>query len=101
VEIARFELREGVALEALLQASGALEEGFLAKQRGYLGRELLRQGERSFVDLVRWADRSSADAAMAGAMASPACTGYFGLMVPPASPEAGMPELLTRVARYG
>lgn len=92
VEWAPFELAEGVSEEALLAASDALQAGFLAKQPGFLRRELLRRCGRQWVDLVYWRDRTSVEAAMQAAGSSAACHAYFELMAGAehAAPAAGV-----------
>jgi hypothetical protein len=101
IEWAPFQLAEGVDERTLLDASRALEQDFLAKQKGYLGRELLRQDARHWVDLVRWASRAHAEAAMANVAASPACHAYFKLMAGADTMEPGAGVLhLDRIEQY-
>lgn len=92
VEWAPFRLAEGVSEEQLLRASNDLQVGFLAKQRGFVRRELLRGKDRQWVDVVFWEDQQTADEAMKAAAESPACHEYFKMMlvVDHADPSAGV-----------
>lgn len=100
IEWAPFRPAEGVDEAALLRASEALQEGFLARQPGFLRRELLRASDGRWVDLVYWQSEESAAAAMKVAMESPACHEYFRLMnADGADPGAGV-EHYRRVTTY-
>ncbi len=88
VEWAPFNTREGVGEPALLAASERLQREFLAKQDGFVRRELIKGGERAYVDLVWWSSQETAEAAMAKVMASAICRDYFAMMEPPQA-EAG------------
>lgn len=101
VEWAPFTVVEGTDEQQLLAASEALQRDFLARQAGFLKRELLRVDARRWVDLVYWSSRVAADEAMKAAAASPACHAYFGLMVMEhADPAAGV-TILEQVRAYG
>ena len=89
VEWAPFRLAEGADAAALLEASEALQRDFLRRQPGFVRRELLRDETGRFVDLVVWADHSSAMAAMSAAAASPVCSAYFHLMAGGGEMSAG------------
>jgi hypothetical protein len=80
VEWAPFQTALGVSEAQLLAASRSLQEAFLAKQRGFLRRDLLRGKEGSYVDIVYWVDRDAAQAAMKAAAESPVCHAYIQLM---------------------
>lgn len=100
IEWAPFRLAEGASEAALLRASEALQEGFLARQPGFLRRELLRGADGRWVDLVYWRSEESAAAAMKVAMESPACHEYFRLMnADCADPAAGV-EHYRRITSY-
>jgi hypothetical protein len=90
VEWAPFRLREGIEEPRLLQASEALQTEFLAKQRGFIHRELLKGENGQWVDLVYWTDHASADQAAKNAAESPVCFDYFHLMADHAEPGAGV-----------
>ena len=80
VEWAPFRVREGVSEAALLEASEALQRDFLAGQRGFVRRELLRGKDGQWVDLVYWENEETATAVIQAAAASPVCHAYFHLM---------------------
>ena len=80
IEWAPFRLAPNVTEAELLGASDALETEFLAKQPGYLRRDLLRQDEQNWCDLVYWEDRAAAEQAMQHASGSGVCHQYFKLM---------------------
>lgn len=73
VEWAPFRLRADVAEAELLAASAAMQAGFLAGQRGFLRRDLLRRDDRHFVNLVWWESHDAAAAAMQAAGGSSHC----------------------------
>lgn len=80
IEWAPFRLREGVTEGELLEASGAIQRGFLGLQPGFLRRELAKRAEGLWVDVVHWADQISAQEAMAAGASSATCHRYFALM---------------------
>jgi hypothetical protein len=92
VEWAPFRLKAGVPDEALLRASTALQENFVARQPGFVRRELLRGPDGQWADLVVWQSREAALAIMDAVAASPACSAYFALMegADHADPGAGV-----------
>ena len=80
VEWAPFRLAPGAEEGALLEASEALQRDFLRHQPGFVRRELLRDADGQWVDLIVWTDHRSAMAAMTAAASSTACHAYFHLM---------------------
>jgi len=80
IEWAPFRLRQGVSEERLLEASDALQGGFLQDQTGFVRRHLLRTADGGYVDMVVWSSRDVADTAMRKAAESPACSAYFAIM---------------------
>jgi hypothetical protein len=81
IEWAPFKLAEGADEASLLRAADAIQDGFLAKQPGFVRRELLKGEDGQWADLVYWESADAAAAAMKEAAASPACFEYFRLMV--------------------
>jgi hypothetical protein len=81
IEWAPFTLAEGVDHAALLAASDALQTEFLSKQPGFIKRELLKQSETRWVDVVYWNSRDEAEQAARDVLNSPAGSTYFSLMV--------------------
>lgn len=92
VEWAPFTVIEGADEQKVVAASEALQRDFLAKQPGFVKRDLLRIDERRWVDLVVWESRAAVDHAMRAAATSQACHAYFSLMVmnEHADPAAGV-----------
>ena len=82
VEWAPFNIREGIAEKALVEVSARLQRDFLARQDGFLRRELIKGAERSYVDLIWWRSMETAEAAMAKVTESTVCREYFSLMEP-------------------
>ena len=80
IEWAPFRLRDGVSEAELLEASNAIQSGFLDGRPGFVRRELARSEDGLWTDVVHWSDHASAQAAMAAAAESPACSTYFHLM---------------------
>src|SRR5688500_11089819 len=54
IEWAPFRLREGVTEAQLLEASEAIQREFLARQAGFLHRELARGADNLWADVVHW-----------------------------------------------
>lgn len=91
LEWAPFNLREGVDETELLAASAELQAGFLMVQPGFIRRELVRQADGSFADLVWWQSRDAAEAAIRAAESSATCRKYFAIMAMP-QPQPGGSE---------
>jgi hypothetical protein len=99
IEWAPFRARPGVTDDDVRAAAAAIQGEFLARQPGFLRRELLRAADGGYVDLLWWKDAASAEAAMSKVGDSPACARYFALMAgDPSDPSAV--QHLTRVASY-
>lgn len=96
VEWAPFRLRPGRVEAELLKASDELQSEFLARQSGYIRRELVKGADGGFVDIVWWTDRRAAEEAMARVAASEVCARYFSLMrEEDAGAGAGVAHFLT------
>jgi len=80
VEWAPFTLADGADEERLLRASEALQEDFLARQAGFIRRELLRGPDGQWVDMLHWESTEAAEAAMRNVAGSSVCQEYFHLM---------------------
>lgn len=102
IEYAPFRLKPGVSEETLLAASHALQQDFVARQPGFVRRDLLRGPDGQWVDLVEWQSREAALAIMDAVAASPACHAYFALMegADHADPGSGVTHF-ERVRQYG
>ncbi|RVI90767.1 hypothetical protein CN193_32965 [Sinorhizobium meliloti] len=79
VEIATIRLKPGVTKQQLVAASDSFQR-FLAGVNGFLRRELLKDGNGEYADLVHWRDQASAEAMTATAGTSSECMAYFALM---------------------
>ena len=53
VEFSAFKLKKGVAVSDFLCIADEFNEGFLSKQKGYVSRQLLVEGEK-WADYVLW-----------------------------------------------
>lgn len=71
IELAQFKAKPGVSDEEVLAASQEAHDGFLAKQKGYVSRELTKSSEGEWVDIVHWETMEDAQAAMQNFMGSP------------------------------
>jgi hypothetical protein len=80
LEYAPFTLKPGADEAALLRLSKHLQDDFLAKQPGFVRRELVKSGERDYIDLVWWTSMKAATSAMESVAKSATCAAYFSLM---------------------
>ncbi|MCL2863025.1 MAG: hypothetical protein FWE54_02910 [Methanimicrococcus sp.] len=63
VEFVTFKLKKGVSEQQFLEASDELNVNFLALQKGYISRKLIRTGE-TWADIVLWETMDDAMNAM-------------------------------------
>ena len=80
VEWAPFRLKQGLDEATLLQASERMQRDFLARQDGFVRRELIKGAEGAYIDLVWWDSFAASQAAMKNAASSTAYRSYFTLM---------------------
>ncbi len=80
IEMAPFEVAEGITNTQLLNASAQLEKGFLEQCEGYIARTLVKTGERNFMDIVYWHSMDDAKKALDKIFESPFCNAYFACM---------------------
>lgn len=71
IELAQFKIKTGISDAEVLAASQEAHNGFLAKQKGYVSRELLKSSESEWVDIIHWETIEDAQAAMQNFMGSP------------------------------
>lgn len=64
--------KAGVSLEALLQADNKMEQQFVAKQKGFIDREVGVSKDGEVFVIVHWATLEDAEAAAASFMNDPA-----------------------------
>ncbi len=77
VEIAQFKLTEGVHEEDFLQEAEAVQKNFLEKQKGYVDRELLKNQDGQWVDILHWNSMEEAQKAAQVMMQDPATQGFI------------------------
>ncbi|MFN9110085.1 MAG: antibiotic biosynthesis monooxygenase family protein [Bacteroidota bacterium] len=80
VEVAPFTIKQGVTETQLMKASDSLNIQFLEKQRGYIKRELLDEGDRRYLDIIHWATKEDAQAALRASETCQPCSQFFELM---------------------
>ena len=92
VEWAPFQLADGVDEATLLEASDALQKGFLSKQSGFIKRELLKGKDNQWVDILHWSSLMEAKQAAKNVANSPICHKYFQLLCAAdhSNPNAGV-----------
>jgi hypothetical protein len=100
IEWAPFKTRAGVDEGTVLRLSESLQKEFLAKQRGYEKRELLRAGDGEYIDVVWWASMEDAEAAAKHVSESPTCNAYFGAMDFDPNDPASHPSHFRIVRKY-
>lgn len=82
VELAQFKAKPGVSDTQVITASDEAHQGFLAKQRGYSKRELLKSSNGTWVDIVHWESIEDAQAAMNSFMGHPSTQAFGGVIDP-------------------
>ena len=91
MEFAAYKLATGKSEAELLAASDLLERDFLAPQKGFLRRDLIRKDDGSYVDVIVWQSRADFAAAFELAKTSTAAAHYFAHMhVDPDAPHGGV-----------
>ena len=98
IEWAPFHLAAGVTEAELFRASEELQREFLSRQDGFVRRELLRDKDGNWCDLVYWRDAAAAERIVAAVAESEVCRRYFRLMAvaDPTEPAAGVQHYLLR-----
>ena len=102
IEVAPFNLANGVPVPSLLAASDRMEREFLSKAEGYIGRMLVQKDTEVWADIVLWQSAAHAEKAMEQVASSEACGLYFNCMaaVDHNDPGHGV-TLFEMVRRYG
>lgn len=62
IEVVQFKAKSGVSDDEVLAASQEGHNSFLAKQKGYVSRELAKSSEGEWVDIVHWETMEDAEA---------------------------------------
>lgn len=81
IEWAPFETRPEFTEQQILELAKKVEDEFLAKQAGYIRRELLKGEKHHWADLVYWENKASAIACAKAANNSSVFYEYFSTMV--------------------
>ena len=82
VEVSQFRLVPGTDEEAFLDAAEASQSGFLGEQKGFIGRDLLRTDDGSWMDIVRFESGEEAQAAFEGFAGHPSVTAFESMLDP-------------------
>lgn len=80
IELAQVRLADGKTENDLLGASEAFQDGFLSKQEGFLRRDMVRRKDGAYVDIIKWASQTQADAVFQKAQSSELAGAYFSMM---------------------
>ena len=99
IEFAPFKLAEGVDEATLLAASDALQAEFFSQQKGFIKRDLVKNGDGTWADIAYWENRESVEQAMQKASKNPAALRYFQLMADTGQGDPSGGLLLMRVTR--
>ncbi len=91
IELAQIRLAQGKTEQDLLQASETFQSEFLNGEDGFLGRDLVRRKDGTYLDVIRWESQAQADAVFERAQDSEAAGQYFSMMAfDPDNMEAGV-----------
>ena len=80
LEIAEVRIKKDVSEEDFIKAAENVHKNFLAKQAGLVSHHSYKSEEGTWIDLVRWNDKKSADDASQKAMQSEVCIPWFSMM---------------------
>jgi hypothetical protein len=62
LEVVRFKLKSDVTPEQLYKAENDIRQGIIKTQAGYQGREIYQDADGTWLIIIRWDDKASADA---------------------------------------
>jgi hypothetical protein len=77
VEVAQFKLAAGVNEEDFLREAETVQKNFLEKQSGYVDRELLKDKDGQWVDVLHWNSMEEAQKAAEVMMSDSAAQGFM------------------------
>jgi len=77
VEIAQFKLAAGVSEKDFLREAEAVQKNFLEKQSGYIDRELLKDKDGGWTDILHWNSMEEAQKAAEVMMSDPGAQGFM------------------------
>lgn len=89
VEWAPFVKAEGVTDKQLIIAANQVNVEFLAKQPGFIKRELIKKSEMEYADVIHWTSKKEAVSAGSKVLSCVECAQYFQLMDMESSEKAG------------
>ncbi|MCJ8312065.1 MAG: hypothetical protein HRU38_03865 [Saccharospirillaceae bacterium] len=81
VEVAPFTIKPNITMAELIEKANYIQESFIAKQPGFICRNLTKKSDNEYADILIWQSNEQAQAASKLAMQSPICTQYFELML--------------------
>ena len=77
---ASFKLAEDKTEADLISASDRFQEAFVSKQTGVLRRELIRTGDRAYIDIVQFRSQDDAEKVIEEEAHSEECHAFFSVM---------------------
>jgi len=89
VEWAPFIINEGISDQQLIAAADQVNSLFLAKQAGFIKRELIKKSATEYADIIHWQTKADAVSAGEKVFNCAECNEYFKLMNMEASAKAG------------
>ena len=78
--LASFKLAEGKSETDLLAASEQFQNYFVSHYSGILRRELIKTGDKAYMDIVQFSSREVAEEVIAAEAQSEACHAFFSVM---------------------
>lgn len=82
VEISQFKLAKGVTKEDFLREANLVQEKFLERQQGYINRELLKDEEGQWMDILHWESLNDALKASETLLKEPSAQSFIEKMNP-------------------
>jgi len=82
VEVAKFKLNEGLNDQAFIAEGEKVQEAFLNNQNGYLDRELLKDENGQWFDILHWASMEEAQTAARIMMQESECQPFVQMIDP-------------------
>jgi hypothetical protein len=82
VEVSQFRLVPGANDQAFLDAAEKTQTGFLEEQEGFVGRDLLRTDDGSWMDIVRFQSAEAAQAAFERFAGHPSVKAFESMLDP-------------------
>jgi len=82
VEVAVFNLNEGVTDQSFIAEAEKVQESFLTNQKGYLDRELLKDENGQWFDILHWASMEEAQTAARVMMQESSCQPFIQMIDP-------------------